>query len=141
MVTSAQLERVAEELLAEFNITSPPIPIESILQHPKPGMWEELDMSQISGGFFQVTANYSPRMSMARLLVRQLARCPWGIERGLDAIKKDQTAQHVFARMLVMPKAMITQLEAKSQTPETISQHFEVPDDEARQRLEELKND
>lgn len=133
------LERIANELVETFNITIPPIPIESMLQHPKPDMWEDLDISQLSGSFLRVTEHYSPRMSLARLLARQLASSPWGQTRGLLTKIRDELTLHRFARMIVMPAPMVLELNAAARTPSLLSAHFEVPEEDARLRLEELE--
>ncbi len=133
------LERIANELVETFNISIPPIPIESMLQHPKPDMWEDLDISQLSGSFLRVTEYYSPRMSLARLLVRQLISSSWGQARDLSTYLTDEDTLHRFARMIVMPAPMVLELNAAARTPSLLSAHFEVPEEDARLRLEELK--
>lgn len=133
------LELIAEEVIKTFEINSPPIPIEKMLQHPKPDMWKELDISQISVNFLKVTDYYSPRMSLARLLTRQLCESQWGRHRGLDTIWGDEIRLYRFARMLVMPSSMIMELTLTARTPSIMSVHFEVPLDDARLRLEELR--
>jgi hypothetical protein len=133
------LEHIANELVETFNITIPPIPIESMLQHPKPDMWEDLDISQLSGSFLRVTEHYSPRMSLARLLVRQLMMSKWGQARNLAANLTDEISLHRFARMIVMPAPMVLELNAAARTPSLLSAHFEVPEEDARLRLEELE--
>lgn len=132
------LELIAEEVIKTFEINSPPIPIEKMLQHPKPDMWKDLDISQISVNFLKVTDYYSPRMSLARLLARQLCASQWGLRRSLDAIWGDEIKLHRFTRMLVMPSSMIMELTLTARTPSIMSVHFEVPLDDARLRLEEL---
>jgi hypothetical protein len=133
------LERIANEVMETFNISIPPIPIESMLQHPRADMWEDLDISQLSGSFLRVTEHYSPRMSLARLLARQLANSPWGQTRGLLAQISDEPTLHRFARMIVMPAPMVLELNPTARTPSLLSAHFEVPEEDARLRLEELE--
>lgn len=133
------LERIANELVETFNISMPPIPIESMLQHPKPDMWEDLDISQLSGSFLRVTEHYSPRMSLARLLARQLISSSWGQARSLSNHLTDEASLHQFARMIVMPAPMVLELNAAARTPSLLSAHFEVPEEDARLRLEELE--
>jgi hypothetical protein len=43
-----------------------------------------------------------------------------------------------FARVIMMPRPMIEALPAVNRTPITVSMRFEVPEDDARLRLEEL---
>lgn len=138
MVDSEHLETVAQELIDAFKITAPPIPIESMLQHPGENMWEELDISQLSSSFLNVSQNYSPRMSLARLLARHVANCPWGEARHMKGIDKDEAKLYSFARMLVMPASMIMQLNPTARTPHLVSVHFEVPEADAQLRLQEV---
>jgi hypothetical protein len=132
------LESVAQELIDTFNITAPPIPIESMLQHPQADMWEDLDISRLSSSFLNIRQSYSPRMSLSRLLARHVANCSWGASRGLSALDRDEAKLYSFARMLVMPASMVMELSATARTPHLLSVHFEVPEDDARKRLEEL---
>jgi hypothetical protein len=132
------LERIAIELTQTFEITAPPIPIEKMLQHPKVDMWDDLDIRQLSVSFLKVTDYYSPRMSLARLLARQLIHSPWGSKRGLSDMSNDELRLHRFARMLVMPASMVLELNQNARTPSIMSVHFEVPLEDARLRLEEL---
>ena len=138
MVEFARLESVAQELMDEFRIVAPPIPVESMLQRPGSQMWEEVDISQLSSSFLNISQSYSPRMSLARLLARHVINCPWGQERGLNGIDRDESLLYSFARMLVMPANMVMQLTQTARTPHLVSIHFEVPEPDAQMRLQEL---
>jgi hypothetical protein len=133
-----KLEQVASEVIRTFEITAPPVPIEKMLQHPKPDMWEDVDIKQLSVSFLKVTDYYSPRMSLARLLARQLINSPWGAKRGLNELAGDDASLHRFARMLIIPASMVLELNSSARTPAIMSVHFEVPTEDARLRLEEL---
>lgn len=132
------LEHAAQELMRRFNITAPPVPIESMLQHPQTDMWEEVDVGQLSMGFLSANAAYTPRMSMARLLARHVMRSPWGESHGLNAIVDDTALLHTFARMLIMPQNMMTTLSVGARNPRAVCSAFEVPEAEAALRLNEL---
>lgn len=132
------LEAIATELINTFDIKAPPIPIESMLQHPKPDMWEEVDIAKLSGGFLNIKEPYSPRMSLARLLARHVTSSNWGKERELNAMVKNEDQIAAFARMLVMPMQMVKGLSSGARTAPTMSLHFEVPEEDARMRLMEL---
>jgi hypothetical protein len=136
-----QIEKVASELIQTFEITSPPIPIEIMLQRPKPDMWHEVDITELSVGFLRAGGHFSPRMSLARLLARHIIQSDWGEKHGLHEVfkeDKDESLLKAFARMLIMPSEMVNALSAGARTPITMSIHFEVPEDDARQRLKEL---
>jgi hypothetical protein len=132
------LENIANELIKVYDIRSAPVPVESMLQHPLDDMWDEIDISKLSGSFINVKDYYSPRMSLARLLVRHVVSSPWGQERDLASIRKDEEAMRAFARMLMMPSQMVMALSPSSRTPERLSIHFEVPLDDAEMRLRDL---
>jgi hypothetical protein len=134
----SRLEAAAAELIAAFDVSLPPVPVESMLQHPKAGMWDQVDITQLSGTFLSVRDQYSPRMSLARLLARHVVVSPWGTARNLQGMLKDDSLLRTFARMLVMPRSMVDTLSSGARNPTTMSMHFEVPEDDARQRLHEL---
>jgi hypothetical protein len=136
----AYLEKITEELLQAFEVYAPPVPIEHMLREPVNQMWREMDLTQLSGSFLDVRDQYSPRMSLARLLVRHIARSEWGQQRHLAQLLDDEDNVRRFSRMLIMPRAMIDSLTTSTRTALAISQEFEVPVDEAKQRLTELMN-
>ncbi|MBZ0300301.1 MAG: hypothetical protein K8J31_11185 [Anaerolineae bacterium] len=138
MADFTALEAIATEVIETFEIKGPPVPIESMLQRPKEGMWEELDITKLSGGFLSVKDPYSPRMSLTRLLARHIIGSDWGRARRMNEIVKTEEAIHAFARMLIMPSNMIRALSLSARNPTAMSLHFEVPEDDARQRLVEL---
>lgn len=131
------LEIVATTLIQSFDIQSPPIPIESMLQNPHSNMWTEVDAKSLTLGF-TVREAFAPRMSLARLLARHIIKSDWGATHDLDKIVKDKTLVHAFARMLVMPYDMVNALSSGARNPTTMSFHFEVPETDARQRLLDL---
>jgi hypothetical protein len=137
----SQLEVVAAELIKIFEINAPPVPIEIMLQRPKPNMWKEVDITELSVGFLKGGGHYSPRMSLARLLARHVVHSDWGSEHGLEAIIQaagGDVALRAFARMLIMPVEMVKALTPSAQTPITMSMHFEVPEEDASMRLDDL---
>lgn len=140
MVDMQQLEAVAREFISLFDISAPPIPIEKILQSPLPDMWDEVDVSQMTARL-DLSSPYSPQMSMARLLARNIIASEWGKQHGIANLDQDDTAIRQFARMLVMPADMILQLNQTSRTPQLLSLHFEVPEAEANLRLQELNGE
>lgn len=133
------LEHVVIELLAEFEIHVPPVPIETMLQKPRATMWEEVNVNQLSGTFMSFKEPFSPRMSMARLLARHVATSPWGDSRRVrEILGTNEDALRMFARMLAMPREMIESLTSTQRTAAYISSHFEVPEKDAHQRLLDL---
>lgn len=138
MTDKTHLEAVAQEVVEAFEVYAPPVPIETMLQRPVNGMWEELDVSQLSGSFLSIKDRYSPRMSLARLLARHIASSAWGEAQGLDDVLTDKQLELAFARMLIMPEEMVMGLTAGARNPTAMSMHFEVPAEDAQLRLQEL---
>jgi hypothetical protein len=136
---SERLEGIVADLMAVYDVKLPPVPIEVMLARPREAMWEEMDLNQLTGGFLRLTDQYSPRMSMARMLARHLIFSPWGIERGLpDLVGRDEAKTRQLARMLIMPRSMMNAISPARRVAAQISTDFEVPPDDALQRLEEL---
>ena len=133
-----KLEAIAAELIAEFDVNYAPVPIETILQNPKDDMWDKVDITQLSGSFLSLKDPYSPRMSIARLLARHAASCPWGRERDLFTLLREGDNLKPFARMLVMPKPLVEKVSTAARNPTTMSLQFEVPEDDIRIRLDEI---
>ena len=138
MADTQQLEQVVRELIQLYSVTAPPIPIERMLQHPYADMWNEVDMNDFSATFLNVSTPFSPRISLARFLARQIVKSAWGQQRGLDGMDNDDESIHRFARMIAMPVDLVMEINAESRTPQLISLHFEVPEEDARLRLGEL---
>lgn len=136
--TDLDLEAIATEICETFEVYSPPVPVELMLQQPLADMWEEVDITQLSGAFLSFKDRYSPRMSLARLLVRHIAASDWGASKGLHVLIEDQDRQVDFARMVMMPAEMVQSLTSSQRNPKTMSMHFEVPEEDARQRLYSL---
>lgn len=133
-----RLEGLAEAAIGAFGIHAPPVPIETMLREPPDGMWEEVDVSKMSGTFMSMRDQYSPRMSLARLLARHIADSAWGREHDLMHLLNDDKRVQTFARMLIMPRGMVLSMTVGSRNPMSIADEFEVPQDEARTRLAEL---
>lgn len=133
-----QLDEIVDNLMDVFEIHTPPVPIETMLNSPRNAMWKEVNVAQLTGSFLTFTDQYSPRMSMARLLARHVINCDWGKEQNLPAMVDDDATLRVFARMLIMPAGMLKVTSRASRTPSTISMQFEVPEEDAHKRLLQL---
>src|SRR5882672_6411385 len=103
MADTQKLEQVVRELIELHGVTAPPIPIERMLQHPHPDMWIDVDMDDFSSTFLDVKTPFSPRISLARFLARQIAKSDWGVQRGLEELDGDDETIYRFARMIAMP--------------------------------------
>lgn len=134
----ASLERIAEALLGEFDVTSPPVPIEYMLQHPQEHMWEDVDISLVSGSFMNMNVPYTPRMSLTRVLARLIVGSEWGKALHVSPIGSDTDTISRLARAIVMPRQMLIALPPSARNANAISEHFEVPRAEAESRLREV---
>ena len=132
------IETAISDLMMAFDVTEPPIPVEIMLQRPKAGMWKEVNLSELSTAFINVKQRYSPRMSVARLLARCACRSEWGDRRNLAAVGSTDDGLRALARAILMPQNMLDKLPSASRTPVAVSMRFEVPEDDARQRLVDL---
>lgn len=133
-----KLEAVASELMKTFDVTIPPVPVETMLQQPPPGMWETLNVSQLTGSFLSIKDKYSPRMSLARMLARHVINSGWGQQRALTAlVGEDEDMLRTFTRMILMPSDMLRAQPPASRNPVALSLYFEVPESEAEKRLTE----
>ncbi|MCS6870145.1 MAG: hypothetical protein RML95_06050 [Anaerolineae bacterium] len=134
----ALFERAVADLLSAFDVERPPVPVELILQRPRPTMWREVNLSELSLSFISTEHPFSPRMSIARLLARRMCRCDWGAERGLAAFAEDEEALRALARAIVMPRRMLEEMPNAQRTLLNISLRFETPEKDAALRLSEL---
>jgi hypothetical protein len=132
------LEAVANTLIQAFDVHTPPVPVESMLQRPRPGMWNEVNVSQLTGSFLSIRDKYSPRMSLARLLARHVMASAWGqTHKVAEYIEKDEERLKAFARMIIMPDDLLRSMSMGSRNPVAMGMYFEVPEDEAEMRLQE----
>jgi len=138
MIDRAKLEMVVIELMRLYEIRQPPIPIEAMLQNPRVNMWDEVDVHQLSSGFFRTDDKFAPRMSVARLLAKHIIWSDWGKERQLDELLENDELLNMFTRILVMPSPMVFMLTPSSRVAYTFSIHFEVPESEVILRMREL---
>jgi hypothetical protein len=137
-IALSRFELAVNDLMVAFDIQRPPVPVELMLQRPRPGMWKEINLSELSISFLDIRQRHSPRMSVARLLARNMCRCDWGIARGLDEYANSDADIRALARAIVMPQSMIAELSLSSRAPVMLSNRFEVPEEDARVRLREL---
>jgi hypothetical protein len=132
------IEAAVNDLLKAFDVTTPPVPAEIMLQRPKAGMWKEVNLSELSIAFINVRQRFSPRMSIARLLVRYICRSEWGQQRGLAVVLENEETLRAFARALLLPRSMLRSSVTTSRDPAVLSIRFEIPEDDVALRLVDL---
>jgi len=131
------LEVVVDDLLTVFDVNSPPVPVEIMLQRPKTGMWQQVNLGEMSTTFLRVSEQYGLRLSIARLLARHICRSVWGEAHGLTAYSKNDTVIYALARALLIPRRLIVDQKAPHDSI-AVSYRFGVPESAARLRLMEL---
>jgi hypothetical protein len=132
------IESAVNDLLSAFDVTAPPVPVEVMLQRPKAGMWKEVNLSELSAAFINIRQRYSPRMSIARLLVRYICRSEWGQARHLDSLLGNDAAIRAFARALLVPRTLLLSGTTAHRDPAVLSVRYEIPEDDVRLRLVDL---
>jgi hypothetical protein len=136
--TLGLFEVAVSDLIAAFDVKRPPVPVELMLQRPRPGLWNEVNLSELSTTFISIKERYSPRMSVARLLARHICRCAWGANHHLAPFANSEDDIHLLARAIVMPASLLAQVSLSNRAPLIISTRFEVPEKDAYLRLVEL---
>ncbi|MCS7070543.1 MAG: hypothetical protein NZM00_03500 [Anaerolinea sp.] len=135
------LETLVRSLLELYEITAPPIPLEKMLQTSRSGLWESVDLSEVSTGFFSpmnTASPYAPRVSLARMIGRKVLQSDWGKQQGLPARIQNDSDINTLARILMMPRHMIEALPPANRTPDVLSEYFEVPQSDVELRLADL---
>jgi len=140
MTDYVQLEQVADAFIADYGITDAPIPVDDLLNRPLPGMWEKVDLSQLTLSFSVRGDRNAPRVSIAKLLVRQLINSPWGVQHDLpNLIGQDTAVMLAFTRMLLIPRVLLEKMPHNRWHPVEIASDFLVPEDDAESRLTLLR--
>lgn len=132
------IERAVDAMLALYAIDAPPIPVEMMLQSPKPNTWEKADVNQLSNSSNLRHSRHALRLSVARLLAREAARSAWGATWGLDEIAINAEALRKLARAIIMPRTMIEAISLDVRTAQVLGMRFRVPDEDAQLRLNDL---
>lgn len=137
-VTLEQMELAVQEIMEAFDVDHPPVPIELMLERPRDGLWPRADLAELTSSFLVMTDRYSPRMSVARLLARHIARSDWGVEHGLEPVFHSKNLINTFARVLMMPRRMVEHALESGQSEVALINRFEVPENDYMFRLEDL---
>ena len=137
-VTLEQMEIAAQEIMDVFDVDQPPVPVELMLERPREGLWTRADLAELTSSFLVMTDRYSPRMSVARLLARHIARSDWGVKHGLAPVFHSKNLINTFARVLMMPRKMVTDALESGQSEIALINRFEVPENDYMIRMEDL---
>lgn len=129
---------IISELLGHYAINSAPVPVEMILQNPARDMWSGVDLSRLSRALVSDSRPFALRLALAQLLVRLLCESAWGRERGLPDPGEREGALAPLVRALLMPRNLLAALPVSALNPEMVQMMFQVPQEEASQRLIEV---
>lgn len=136
--TRAKIEKFAIDLLARYQVATPPVPIDDMLRDPLLDLWDA-DSSKLSSSFGHGIFRYAPRLAEARLLYRAISESDAARAAGLAA-PWPATSREIkyFSRCLLLPEAWIRELPESEQSVEAISEKFHVPPFDVIVRLGEL---
>jgi len=134
----ALIDRAVDEILLEFDVDKPPVPVELMLQRPRADTWSEIDLTEMSVTFLNMFDRFAPRMSAVRLLARNIARSDWGKERGLEVLLREGEWINLFARAIIIPRSLLEVVDESQHQREIVSLRFEVPEEDAEARLRDL---
>ncbi len=135
----ATVIRLAKALLQHYDVAEPPVPVEQMLQEPPAGL-DGVDPSQISTIVEHGLYSYEPRLAMARLLYRVIARSMTAKETlGVDvSLSVSYADVKSFARYLLMPALWIRRLAELDLSVDEMSAYLQVPSYAVVTRLAEL---
>jgi len=136
--TRSALARLAQALLRHYEVIDPPVPVEQMLQEPPPGL-SRVDPSRISFILEHGLYCYEPRLSMARLLCREIVRNR-AVQQslGVDVPSFSYVDLKFFARCLLMPTDWVRKMAKQELSVEQIGASLETPAHAVVTRLAEL---
>ena len=131
-----RLEALADRILAHYNTKRPPVPVETILQHPPEGILEAVDITDLSLVLGMGEHRYEYRMALARLLYRELCRNQNHLGEELSSYNE---ASRYFAAVLLIPRKWILRATRwPLVTLQQLSEDFRVPEYVMSTRLSNL---
>jgi hypothetical protein len=137
-VIRPNLVYLANALLQSYGVTSPPAPIERMVNAPPVGL-SELDLDKVSDVMEHGLYSYAPRLAMAHFLCREITRSQITKKRfGVDVSAATHSDVKFFARCLLMPSRWIYRLTRQKLSIEQISAHLQTPSYAVVTRLIEL---
>ena len=137
--TSAEIQRLdalAQKILDTYNLSHPPVPIETILQHPPTDLLPAVDITDLSLVFGMGEHRYEYRVAIARLLYRELCRHK---NEPNEALPYTNDAARYFAAALLIPAEWaLKYIRRPLVNLQQISETFQVPDYMMASRLAQM---
>ena len=131
-----RLEALADRILAHYNTKRPPVPVETILQHPPEGILEAVDITDLSLVLGMGEHRYEYRMALARLLYRELCRNQNHL--GEELFPYNEASRYFAAVLLVPRKWILRAVRWPLVTLQQLSEDFRVPEYVMSTRLSNL---
>ncbi len=135
-IPTERLEVLARQILNTYKLNEPPVPIETILQHPPRELLPAIDITDLSLVFGMGEHRYEYRVAIARLLYREL--CRQKNEDGGTLPYTNEAAQY-FAAVLLTPTEWVLKYTRRPLVNlQQISEAFQVPEYLMASRLAQL---
>ncbi|NDJ76881.1 MAG: hypothetical protein GYB65_11535 [Chloroflexi bacterium] len=138
LVHRARLERLAAELLRMGDALRVPVPIDRLFHNPPQRLWR-IDPQQ---PLVYLTPPNEPlyyRLEIARAVARLTGEANWEVRTKLIGEQPFSASEvEVFALALLLPTALLANLNQQQRNVTTIAKLFQVPLPETTARLTEL---
>ncbi len=130
----SRITKLANQIVAQYHLKGPPVPIETILSNP-PGELDRVDITDLSLVFGAGEHRHEYRLGLGRLLYREICRA------GLQEPPMPYTgeAARAFARELLAPAMWLTPAAQRpGVTLNDLGEAFQLPEYTVASRLVEL---
>lgn len=134
----ARIEHMAVELLRLGNVLRLPVPVEEIYLSPPLQLWQ-INAPRWPTLSSDPEEKFAQRLELARSIARLVGESGWTTRIRLMG-RKPLTPDDVetFAATLLVPTALLSALNARQRSPQTVAALFQVPLEAAIRRLAEL---
>jgi hypothetical protein len=130
----ARITRLANQIVAQYHLKEPPVPIETILSNP-PGELEKVDITDLSLVFGAGEHRHEYRLGLGRLLYREICRA----ELEDPPMPYTGEAARAFARELLAPAMwLMPAAQRPGVTLSELGDVFQLPEYTLASRLVEL---
>ncbi len=136
-IPTQRLDALALRILEIYNLSEPPVPIETILQHPpKELLPAAVDITDLSLVFGIGEHRYEYRVAVARLLYREL--CRYKDEHNESLPYTNEAARYFAAALLVPAEWALKYIRRPLTNLQQISEAFQVPEYMMASRLAQM---
>lgn len=132
-----RLDVLAQKILKHYNLSQPPVPIETILQHPPQELLPAVDITDLSLVFGIGEHRYEYRVAIARLLYRELCRHQREIN-GEPLPYTNDAARYFAAALLIPADWVLKYIRRPMVNLQQVSEAFQVPEYMMASRLAQM---